>query len=388
MGFRFNEFCLIMFNIFPKTASKHIFVEELFNYGLNDEDEDFINPLSEIAESTRRDIFNGKTKIAKKNAKVIYNNFEDKIGFESIIDDLGTPTLEKLAEELTKQGFNCIPFNSAEKCFSLCKAFLNAFIEGTDKISNEKSRTDDENILLEENNRCCPICNNKLLIKTESYYLEYFDTYYIFPHEEAFLNFSNKEMIIRPTDIDAIDNKLLLCKKHSNHFKSMSSSLRYEELIELKNMIRNKYENIDRSEAEESIVNILTVIGKTNPEKIKKELKLKPISLKKKIDPKSEGMLYSEANNYACQYYLFIKEHLSYLDSGAKNVWDKFAKLIRGTYEKISKTNMSKDDIVRSIQKKILSISRVKLTSKNEQASRIITCFFIQNCEVFDEITK
>ena len=97
-------------------------------------------------------------------------------------------------------------------------------------------------------------------------------------------------------------------------------------------------------------------------------------------------MLYERVHAEASTYYGFIRKQMSMLDDGAKNVWNKFACYIRNIYE--ANAGLDKNTIYDLVAESILNISTLEHSPRNRMACGIITSFFIQNCEVFDEIAK
>ena len=84
-------------------------------------------------------------------------------------------------------------------------------------------------------------------------------------------------------------------------------------------------------------------------------------------------------------YYNYLRKQLSDLD----DVGSEFriiASQFQICYEKLSKVMSDQEDIYNRIIKWVLE--ELGLTEKYYSAARIIVSFFVQNCEVFDEISK
>nr|WP_139258448.1 ABC-three component system protein [Fibrobacter sp. UWH5] len=64
--------------------------------------------------------------------------------------------------------------------------------------------------------------------------------------------------------------------------------------------------------------------------------------------------------------------------------FDEVATAVRAAYKKIANLNQKKSEVLSELKKWILS----KTGSDDEVACEIFISYFVQNCEVFDEITE
>lgn len=118
----------------------------------------------------------------------------------------------------------------------------------------------------------------------------------------------------------------------------------------------------------------------SNPTALDVSLKLKPMAIKNKIDTTTK--LYSAVNPFITDYYLFLSELFKEKDGNSFNFED-LCKNVRANYLKLVEEDLS--------QEKIFDLLVENLSRKTQQSllsCEIVISFFIQNCEVFDEISK
>lgn len=118
----------------------------------------------------------------------------------------------------------------------------------------------------------------------------------------------------------------------------------------------------------------------SNPTFLNVCLKLKPIEVKNKIDKTSR--LYSAVNPLITDYYLYLRSLFKERDGNNLN-FEALCKTVRSSYLRLSGENLS--------QERIFDLLVEDLSRKTQEAllsCEIVISFFIQNCEVFDEISK
>lgn len=118
----------------------------------------------------------------------------------------------------------------------------------------------------------------------------------------------------------------------------------------------------------------------SNPTLINISLKLKPTEIKNKINKNTK--LFSAVNPFITDYYLFIRELFKEKDGNNFNFED-LCKTVRTNYLKLANEGFS--------QEKIFDLLVENLSRKIQESllsCEILISFFIQNCEVFDEVPK
>ena len=117
--------------------------------------------------------------------------------------------------------------------------------------------------------------------------------------------------------------------------------------------------------------------------------KLKPITKvimrantqEKKIAP-SNQLLIMKIESMVVRSYHFIREQLQILEAQNDVDFDVLAMQVRMCYLKLKKAGLSQEDIFNRICEWIMG----KTGTNNRLECEVVAAFFVQNCEVFDEI--
>ena len=243
----------------------------------------------------------------------------------------------------------------------------------------------DERLHLIEVNGFCPLCGRSLL-QTSGKKTKLCEIAHIYPHSPTTEELKIlKGVHVFGEDSESFQNKIPLCL---NYHKTK------EEYNKLLNIKRNLYTSLlTKSNLSEvtllsflydDIEKILDEISKWDPvsdENI--ELKMNPLEVKNKFLD-SERLLKNKVRSYVINYFHFIKNYTKNLtDSHALN-FETLATNIRSAYLTASKSSESKEKIFDLLTNWLVN----KTESKNKIACEIIISFFVQSCEVFDEVTK
>lgn len=112
-----------------------------------------------------------------------------------------------------------------------------------------------------------------------------------------------------------------------------------------------------------------------------------PLLISEKIDP-SCFVLKHTVTSYVLQYYNFIRKLFSELDSFSENRFNIIASEIKIAYETLQPTCSSQEEIFAKISEWIMQQLSMPHSQKYRISCDVVVAFFVQNCEVFDEITK
>ncbi len=134
---------------------------------------------------------------------------------------------------------------------------------------------------------------------------------------------------------------------------------------------------------EQSLSQIVNNLSKLTPEKIDCILKYEPYNVKKKIEPQN-SLLLNDIKNDVVNYYTHIENLFKEASKENSSFFDKLAKAIKFASDNYIAQGLTQQTIVNNM----ISWIKSRALSENETACRIMVAFFIQNCEVFHEITK
>ena len=190
----------------------------------------------------------------------------------------------------------------------------------------------------------------------------------------------------KPSDPDDIVNKICLCDDCASNYLATPTTAVYDRLLRIKNRVLNNPSSspIATQELDEKITEILDKLGSTNPtEPVIATSRMKPLKLANKI-PDDYYLLIKEIRDDNDTYFWFIKDHISQMDE-YRSSFRLIASQIHTSFINLDNLGYDYDRIFNDLIDWILH--RVLLPNTYRQAAHIIVSFFVQNCEVFDEIS-
>lgn len=113
------------------------------------------------------------------------------------------------------------------------------------------------------------------------------------------------------------------------------------------------------------------------------QLRYRPIKVKDKINPESH-ILKSEIDNLVNSYYGFIQSELRARDSEGEFDAESLGMSMRRCYKELQKIGENQDHIYDAMARWVSDSTGCE----NHSACRVLIAFFVQNCEVFDEIPQ
>lgn len=213
-------------------------------------------------------------------------------------------------------------------------------------------------VLLSETGGKCQRCSKVLGIKKEGNDVNYAKIVNLSEKEDIVLCVECEREIASASDEE---KQALLSAKHDLEtlIIAREATSRYK--------IEKQIEHVLRE------VNLMDVTVDT-------QLKIKPVKVENKITEKRlrERVLY-DVN----RLYQGVNDSLDRLAGENKLNVNKFAKSIKRMYEDANETNISQSDIYHLLVETLFD----KTGRKYKEACEIIISYFVQRCEVFDEIT-
>lgn len=97
-------------------------------------------------------------------------------------------------------------------------------------------------------------------------------------------------------------------------------------------------------------------------------------------------MLKNDEMTRVLRYYNYIDELFSAMDRDGTGDFDLITSEVETAYKKLDNGQLSQDEIVNALAEWIKNKSGVG--GRNMRACHIVVAYFIQNCEVFREISK
>ena len=183
--------------------------------------------------------------------------------------------------------------------------------------------------------------------------------------------------------LDSNDNKIALCSDCVEAYEADPELDEYVNLYDLKKEYAHSYavrQEIAEMGLEDEIRDIVFLLSGLQCTGGLRQLEMGALRIDQKILPENAILKHSIQDD-VLTYYRFIEDAFSEIGN-----FDLIASEIRLTYEKLEVCCATQDEVVNELVAWILRNSN--LTAKHLLACRIIVSFFVQNCEVFHEITE
>lgn len=232
----------------------------------------------------------------------------------------------------------------------------------------------------------CPMCQKPLYNIKEGKYYKAFQIAHIYPLnpslEEEQILFSEERLFEK--DCNELNNVIALCNNCHSYIDNPTTVEGYRKLVNLKKQLIKKQNISDLYSSytiEEDILKVInSMIDGLNevPEKVD----YNQIKIDDKIQ-KNNGILNHKIKEDVSYYYLFIKKCFAEIDK-TNMTFEIIAGQIKSFYKKISSMTDDQNKIYDSIANWIFDKYKVG----NIEAYKIIVSFFVQNCEVFESVTK
>lgn len=242
----------------------------------------------------------------------------------------------------------------------------------------------EETLFFSEVKGVCPLCGRYLMSKGSRNYVKNYEIAHIYPCNPTADDLNILDGVQPPPDTEAYENKIALCLGCHNDYDKDKTLSKYIDLRKIKDKIleSNSIKKIMsdyplEDNIREIIANLLCVDDKT----------LSDVSLRRDalhVDEKIEdsySLLRQKIKTNIISYFQVVEECFKQLDSGT---YENVSIQIKSFYRKCSSLSNDKKKIFEEIVNWIQSKSR----NRDIIACEIIASFFVQKCEVFDEITK
>lgn len=234
----------------------------------------------------------------------------------------------------------------------------------------------------------CPLCGANILVKKGKRVNKQYQIAHIYPNSPSVSQ--EKELMGLERlghDCESFDNKIVLCKNCHGYYDDHTTKEEYLKILDIKKKlleIGNARDYIASYEIEEELIDIIDKILLVKDDVLNKvELKYKGIKISKKIDD-SNSLLRRKIERNVSLYYGFIKEAFQNMEDEGKKKFNLIAAEFNTAFLKSSSESEDKQVIFDVL----VSWVNSKVSSKSHDACEIIVSFFVQNCEVFDEITE
>lgn len=236
--------------------------------------------------------------------------------------------------------------------------------------------------LVDEVGGFCPLCKKSLWLHKGKRTCKGYDVAHIYPHSPTPEQLVVLQNVPRVADVESDDNLIPLCldchKKQDYH----TSVEDYMTLFNQKRQCQGLYQArlmANESCLEPEIKKVLEALETVEDVDLV-ELTYTPVKVEEKIVNKT---LQRKVRSNVVQYYNYVKSQLQLLDEAKSGRFDLIAVQVRQHFLRLSQTELFPEHIFEQLVEWLQNKVR-----GDKSACEIVVSFFVQNCEVFNAITK
>lgn len=254
--------------------------------------------------------------------------------------------------------------------------------------AEEEPVKDTDFYFLSETDNICPICGIQLVQPSKNGPIKKYKIIQIFPENVDNETANEFEKIKpRPKDYNAIQNRIALCWDCANEYEAFPNVEDYKKICEVKEQLIKRY-NLKKSmndiDIEEQIIDVLSAIAGIKSNTALKQLSLDALRLDEKIEA-NNFMLKQSLEFRVLSYYHFIEDQFSQMERDGMLSFNLIGSEVNHCYEKLESGGLSQEEICEQLSRWFMS--KTGLRESYKTACDTIVAFFVQNCEVFHEIS-
>lgn len=339
------------------------------------------NPISELEESTQKQLFSGKRKLSQKNASIILGHL-DKGKFEDYINEFAPDTLNSLCDKLGELGVKETSLTVGKWCADIFEqviksytqkksAALTTLINVSDltkvELSSELApHPSDWGLVLEVGGEC-PKCGTKLSTDKNGKSIPRYKTIIINQNISA----------------DLSKNRIAVCPKCYDEYIFDTSNEDIALLVELKrgfvNMVRSREAlSANKIPIEIQIEEVLKAIEITPETSLKQISGDKAFEVERKVT--ENIVLMRKIRENALNYFDCVETLLKAGDRIKSQKFRLFQSKLITCYEEVRFTEFSQEAIYWHLVDWLYKQAK----HQHKAACEIIIAFFVQLCDVFE----
>ncbi|MBQ6979643.1 MAG: hypothetical protein IJQ07_03265 [Clostridia bacterium] len=264
---------------------------------------------------------------------------------------------------------------------------LNKIIEKDSYLKErENPSSHDVALYLGEVNHHCPLCGKALIYREQKKKNRLFQIAHIYPNRPTIAQYETLKDVERlGGNSESFENKIAICLDCHSTQDYHTTVEDYNHLLDIKkrllteSALNNAIRSLDVERDVSIVISRLTNISEMELA----DLNYEPVYLTNKFE-NSELLIKTRIESYVHIYFPYVRDCLKEIDG--KNGFNQqvLAGQIRNCYLKMRDRSSNKSMIFYQMADWLKN----KTQSTSREACEIVIAFFVQNCEVFDEITK
>lgn len=255
-------------------------------------------------------------------------------------------------------------------------------------VERETPKTSAELILYAcEVNNHCPLCGKPLQSKKQKKIDQRkFEVAHIYPNRPNIKQYELLHTLERlGRNCEDFENKIALCLDCHDTQDYHTTRDEYISLVTIKKKLLEVsalHDAIIDMNLEDEITDVVNKIALTNSNDLE-NLNYVPVLLSNKFR-NNEVSLKLKVSSYVNMYYTFIRKSFDDIESNSDFSFTVLSSEVRASFIKLSKITEDKEEIFNHM----VDWVKRKTFSPSVSACEAVVSFFVQNCEVFYEITK
>lgn len=234
----------------------------------------------------------------------------------------------------------------------------------------------------------CPLCGEKLLIQVKGRVKKQYEIAHIYPNSPNEHQRQELKGLERLGDsCEDFENKIALCVKCHGIYNDYTTKEDYLKILNIKKKLMKENrarESVAQEELEKDLLLIIERLAVVADEELDEiALKYKGITIANKLE-KEYNLLRRKISSNVCTYYFFIRENMKNMSVGKGANFDLIASEVRTAYLRAAQSVTDKAAIFNTL----VSWMKSKIPEASEESCEIMISYFVQDCEVFDEITE
>lgn len=254
-------------------------------------------------------------------------------------------------------------------------------------IARRKPTATEVLLYMEEVNSCCPICGKPLVLEKKGRTKKLCEIAHVFPnsptdYEKNIL----KEVRVAGENSESPLNKIALCKDCHDEYDELKTVESYDRMYDLKERLRAELDakkGIVNYNIEDELVTIISVLGKLTSDDYKtmQKLELKALTINQKIED-DYFLLKNKIEQDTLQFFLFIQNKFKCLGEEAAS-FDTIAYNVKHAYCSLRDKKLDKGQIY----DQMVAWFQNKTHCRRESCEKMVA-FFVQDCEIYEELPK